>query len=190
MKKDILIICLIVLLIIFVVNGTEIQSVEEYYLTHIDDIKEDSETVFISIRCDSVYSNYDMLDEALKEDGILPKDGIILEKGEYVLREGDTVFDILSRVTRHKKIQMEYQGADRNGFGSVHIEGISYLYSFSCGPLSGWTYTVNGEVASVGCSLYELSDGDVIEWIYTCDFAESLTDAPGSTEMGGKTNES
>jgi len=184
MKKDILILSLIVLLVLFVANGTEIQSVEEYYLTHIDDIKEDSETVFISIRCDSIYSHYDMLDGSLKENGILPKDGAILPLGEYVLRPGDTVFDILMRVTRHKRIQIEYQGAEKNGFGSVHVEGINYLYSFSCGPLSGWTYKVNGEVAGVGCSLYELSDGDVIEWIYTCELGEDIS-VYGGAENGG-----
>lgn len=170
---------------IFVANGTEIQSVEEYYLTHIDDIKEDSETVFISIRCDSVLSHYDILDPSLKKDGVLPADGMILPKNEYVLREGDTVFDILSRVTRHNRIQMEYQGAEKNGFGSVHVEGINYLYSFSCGPLSGWTYTVNGKTAGVGCSLYELSDGDVIEWIYTCELGEDIASSEGESIGGG-----
>lgn len=185
MKKDILAICLIVLLILFVANGTEIQSVEEYYLTHIDDIKEDSETVFISIRCDSIYSNYDLLDPSLKKEGILPSDGVILERGEYVLREGDTVFDILMRVTRHNKIQMEYQGSDKNSFGSAHIEGINYLYSFSCGPLSGWTYLVNGKPAGVGSSLYKLSDGDDIEWIYTCDIGEDIF-GTGEEEGGSK----
>ena len=185
MKKDILIICLILLIILFVVNGTEIQSVEEYYLIHIDDIREDSKTVFISIRCDSVFSHYDMLDPSLKKEGVLPSDGIILPISEYVLRDGDTVFDILDRVTRHNRIQMEYQGAEKNGFGSVHVEGISYLYSFSCGPISGWTYTVNGKAAGLGSSLYELSDGDVIEWVYTCELGEDVGSAVFG-ETGGK----
>ena len=38
MKKDILAILFIILAAVFVINGTEIQSVDEYYLTHIDDI--------------------------------------------------------------------------------------------------------------------------------------------------------
>lgn len=174
MKKDILIICLIVLLCIFVIGGTEIQSVEEYYLTHLDDIKEDSNTVFLSIRCDTVYDNYDMLDDSLKGEGILPKDGIILPMTEYVLRDGDSVYDILSRAVRHNRIQMEYQGADKNGYGSVNILGMNYLYAFSCGPLSGWIYMVNGVPASEGCSLYMPKDGDVIEWVYTCDLGDDI----------------
>ena len=66
MKKDIVAIFGIILLIAVLINGTEIQSVDEYYLTHIDDITTDSETVTISIRCDSILDNYDDLDPALR----------------------------------------------------------------------------------------------------------------------------
>ena len=57
MKKDILALFVIVLLVAVVINGTNIQSVDEYYLTHIDDITPDSETVTISIRCDTILQN-------------------------------------------------------------------------------------------------------------------------------------
>ena len=62
MKKDLLAVLFVILLIAAAVNGTHIQSVDEYYLTHIDDITEDSETVTISIRCDTVLENYGDLD--------------------------------------------------------------------------------------------------------------------------------
>ena len=84
----------------------------------------------------------------------------------YVLRPGDTVFDILDRAVRYNRIQMEYQGARENSFGSVYIQGLHYLYEFSCGPLSGWMYRVNGEFPNKGCSDYELNDGDVIEFLF------------------------
>ena len=57
MKKDILAVFAIVLIAAVLICGTEFQTVDEYYLTHIDDITPDSETVFISIRCDTVYGN-------------------------------------------------------------------------------------------------------------------------------------
>lgn len=57
MKKDILAILFIILAAVFVINGTEIQSVDEYYLTHIDDITEESETVFISVNCKTAIDN-------------------------------------------------------------------------------------------------------------------------------------
>ena len=90
------------------------------------------------------------------------------------LRDGDTVYSVLSRAVRYNKIQMEYQGARDNPFGSVYIQGINYLYEFSCGELSGWMYRVNGKFPEYGCSLYGLSDGDVIEWVYTCDLGRDV----------------
>ena len=162
------------MLVALVIKGTNIQSVDEYYLTHIDDIRPDSETVTISIRCDTVLANPDDLDPALKQGDYIPSDGVILPPTEYVLRPGDTVFDILDRAVRYNKIQMEYQGSDENSYGSVYIRGINYLYEFSCGPLSGWMYRVDGEYPNFGCSKYELKDGQNIEWIYTCDLGEDV----------------
>lgn len=174
MKKDILAIFAIVLLIAVVISGTNIQSVDEYYLTHIDDITPESETVTVSIRCDTILQNYDDLDHALQSDEFVPPDGVILPPTEYVLRPGDTVFDILDRAVRYNKIQMEYQGADENSFGSVYIQGIHYLYEFSCGPLSGWMYCVDGEFPNYGCSKYVLQDGQTVEWVYTCDLGRDV----------------
>lgn len=174
MKKDLLAVCIVVLLLVFVCTGTKIQSVDDYYLTHIDDITEDSDTVFLSIECGTILDNWDDLDPALRYEKYVPNDGIILEKTEYVLRPKDTVYDILDRAVRYKKIQMEFQGANENSFGSVYIQGINFLYEFSCGPLSGWMYRVNGKFPNYGCSKYELKDGDVIEWIYTCDLGRDV----------------
>lgn len=174
MKKDILILFLLFLIGAFLIGGTEIQSVEEYYITHIDDIMPESDTVTISIRCDSVLQNYDDLDPALKMGNYIPSNGVVLPPTECVLREGDTVFDILNRIIRRNKIQMEYQGADENNYGSVYIQGINYLYEYSCGPLSGWMYRVDGEFPNYGCSKYELCDGQIIEWIYTCDLGSDV----------------
>lgn len=174
MKKDILSISVIIFLIAVVINGTNIQSIDEYYLTHIDDITPDSETVTISIRCDTILDNYDDLDPALRSEEFVPTDGVILPPTKYVLRPGDTVFDILDRAVRYNKIQMEYQGADQNSYGSVYIQGIHYLYEFSCGHLSGWMYRVDGEFPNYGCSKYKLKDGQIIEWIYTCDLGRDI----------------
>src|SRR5690625_6693084 len=95
LRKDILVVAFIVLLVAVLASGTKIQSVEEYYLTHIDDITEDSETVFIRIDASAVLDSWDKLDPALRDEKYVPEDGIILEKTEYVLRQGDTVFDIM-----------------------------------------------------------------------------------------------
>ena len=174
MKKDLVALFAIILIIAALINGTNIQSVDEYYLTHIDDITPSSETVTISIRCDTILRNYEDLDPALQSPEYVPPDGVILPVTTYVLRPGDTVFDILNRAVRYNKIQMEYQGADQNSYGSVYIQGIHYLYEFSCGPLSGWMYRVDGEYPNYGCSKYELKDGQHIEWVYTCDLGRDV----------------
>ena len=160
MKKDILIVFAVILALAVLIGGSDFQSVEEYYLVHIDDITPESETVFISIDCTDVLRHMDKLDKALNDE--IPADGMILPRTEYVLRPGDTVFDLLKRTVRHNDIQMEYQGADRNAFGTVYVQGIGYLYEFSCGAESGWVYLVNGEFPDKGCSDYELSDGEEV----------------------------
>ncbi len=173
-KKDFLLLAFIILICIVLFKGTKIQSVEEYYLTHIDDITPESQTVTVSISCNTILSNLDKLDENLKASDYIPSDGIILPPTLMKIREGDTAFDILDRVTREKKIPLIYQGSDMNAFDSVYIKGINHIYEFSCGELSGWIYLVNGESYDFGCDKYKVSDGDIIEWKYTCDLGRDV----------------
>ena len=174
MKKNILMIGVIVLLVVILATGTKIQSVDEYYLTHMEDITEDSETVTISINCANVLDHWDKLDKQLRDKKYVPEDGVVLKETTYVLRPGDTVFDILNRACRYNKIQMEYQGAENNVYGSAYIQGINYLYEYSCGPLSGWMFRVNGDYPGKGCSTYRLKNHDKVEWFYTCDLGRDV----------------
>ena len=48
------------------------------------------------------------------------------------------------------------------------------MYEFDCGALSGWMYRVNGWYPNYGCSRYQLKDGDVVEWRYTCDLGNDV----------------
>ena len=59
-------------------------------------------------------------------------------------------------------------------YNSAYIEGIHNLYEFDCGELSGWMYRVNGWYPNYGCSRYQLKQGDVVEWRYTCDLGEDV----------------
>lgn len=174
MKKNILIVFSALIVIVIIIMGTDFQTVDEYYLTHIDDIKPDSQTVFISVRCDTILDNYDKLEESLKSEKYVPDDGIILKKTEYVLRNGDSAFNILERAARHNKIPLEYKGADETVYGSAYIQGINHIYELSCGEGSGWTFFVNGEIPQYGCSQLKLKDGDFVEWVYTCNYGEDL----------------
>ena len=172
MRKDLLILSFVVLIIAVLFSGTKIQSVDDYYLTHIDEITEDAETVYISIRSDTLLDKIEKLKPELRT--YVPSDGVILPESEYVLRSGDTVFEILHRAVRHNRIQMEFQGADKNIYSSVYVQGINYLYEFSAGSLSGWMYEVNGVFPNYGVSKYNLKDGDHIIFHYTVDLGRDL----------------
>ena len=157
------------LLAVFVLV-TDFKSVDEYYLANAENVKEDDAAVSLSIRCDTVLDNMEKLEPALAP--FVPSDGEVLAETEYVLREGDTVFDILVRAAKTHRIQMEYSGSEKSG--TVYVEGIANLYEFSCGDLSGWTFLVNGERPQVGASAYKLRDGDKIEWVYTCELGDDI----------------
>ena len=58
--------------------------------------------------------------------------------------------------------------------GGQYIEGINNLYEFDVGNTSGWMYKVNGWFPNYGCSRYQLQNGDVIEWVYTCDLGDDV----------------
>lgn len=179
MKKNLIMLGIAAAVILILVCFTDIQSVDEYYLTHMEDITADSETVTISIVCDTVRQkeNWDKLDEQLKNEKYVPRDGVILQETTYVLRPGDTAYDILNRVCRYNQIQMESVGASATAYGSVYIRGINYLYEHSCGPLSGWMFRINGDFPGVGCAAYELKDKDKIQWVYSCDLGRDVGDS-------------
>jgi len=175
MKKDLIVLAVIVFIIVLLCQGVKIQSVEEYYNEHLDDITEESETVFLSIECSTILDNMEDLVSGLS--AYVPVDGVIQERKELVLRDGDTVYDILLRVTRVYRIQMEC--IYNKNFGSIYIQGINNLYEFSCGELSGWMYSVNGIYPNYGCSRYHLKDEDEIVWSYTCDLGRDLNSSLG-----------
>ena len=104
----------------------------------------------------------------------MPKDGWILKKQTVEFEEGETVFDVLKRVLKENKIQMESSYTPM--YGSYYVEGINQLYEFDCGKNSGWMYRVNGWYPNYGCSSYTLESGDEIEWRYTCNLGSDVGD--------------
>lgn len=129
-----------------------------------------TESVTLEITCEDILDNYAQLDEALKDEKYVPSDGVILAETEVKIAEGESVFDALKRACEENDIQLEYE----NSSMGAYIKGLNYIYEFSCGTMGGWLYSVNGESASVGCSEYELKDGDKVSWYYTCDIMSSF----------------
>ena len=122
-------------------------------------------TCTISIYCATILDNMDWLDSEKHE--LVPEDGWILEPITVTVYEGESVFNVLQRTCKQQKIQMEFENTPI--YNSAYIEGISNLYEFNVGELSGWMYRVNDWFPNYGCSRYQVKNGDVIEWIFTCD---------------------
>lgn len=144
-----------------------------------NDVKESACTV--SISCASILGNMDMLDSD-KAD-FIPKDGVILKETSVKLEDGESVFDLLAKVTRDNSIHMEF--TDTPIYNTKYVEGIANIYELDCGSLSGWQYSVNGVFPNVGCSAYYPESGDVIEWKYTCDLGRDIGNAYTAEDSNG-----
>lgn len=129
-----------------------------------------SYTCTFSIDCSTILNNLEMLDPEKLE--MVPSNGVILATTSVTFYEGESVFDVLQRLCREKGIHMESSWTPI--YNSAYIEGIHNLYEFDCGNLSGWMYKVNGWYPNYGCSRYQLWDGDVVEWRYTCDLGNDV----------------
>lgn len=150
-----------------------IESVEGHYAKE-SNTESKTQTARLSINCKTVLDNWGDLDEALKKSGDIPKDGVILKETAYPISEGDTVFDLLQKAAKEDKIHLEYQGGGDNAAAGAYIEGINYLYEFSCGEQSGWFFSVNGKFPSGSSSGVLLKDGDLVEWVYSCDLGHDI----------------
>lgn len=117
--------------------------------------------VTLSICCDTITDDDDL-------PYFIPADGMILDKTVMTISEDDTVMDLLTAAARRYNLHIDVRA------GASYVSGINYLYEFDYGDLSGWMYRVNGEIPSLSASQYTLSDGDTVEWLYTCDIGNDL----------------
>lgn len=127
-------------------------------------------TCTLSISCATILDHMDWLDPEKTE--LVPENGWILKPTDVTFYEGESVFNVLQRTCKQEKIHMEFENTPM--YNSAYIEGIHNLYEFDCGELSGWMYKVNDWFPNYGCSRYQLKDGDIICWEYTCDLGVDI----------------
>ena len=127
------------------------------------------ETVTLSVTCFTALQSAELSDAVR---AALPSSGVILGETTAVIKDGDTVWDVLQRVCSEQGVALEADWTP--AYSTAYVQGIGHLYEFDCGRGSGWLYRVNGETPSVGCSSCTLRPGDRIEWIYTCDFGNDV----------------
>ncbi len=127
-------------------------------------------TCTLSVRCDTILKNMNLLKKDKWE--LVPKDGVIFAAKTVTFYEGESVFNVLQREMKRARIHMEFKNTPM--YNSAYIAGINNLYEFDVGELSGWMYKVNGWFPNYGCSRYQLKNGDVVEWVYTCDLGRDV----------------
>ena len=129
-------------------------------------------TCTISISCATILHNMDLCAE--NKLALVPSDGVILPATTVTFSPGESVYDVLQQVCRDYGIHLESEFTPI--YNSAYIQGINNLYEFDVGNESGWMYKVNGWFPNYGCSRYQVEDGDVICWVYTCDLGADVGD--------------
>lgn len=167
--RNIVIVLLVAAFAVYFVMDMTIEKKGEQILVPEDG--QNTVTVSMEIRCDSLAEDISRLKKKELAEYV-PKDGTILETTEVEIAEGSTAFDVLNKVCRDKDMQVESSYTPT--YKSYYVEGINYLYEFDGGSGSGWMYKVNDEFPNYGASEYEVSDGDVIVWVYTCDLGADV----------------
>jgi hypothetical protein len=122
------------------------------------------QTCTLSISCADILSKKDRFTE--EQLSTVPKDGVILSTQKVIINEGETVYDVLLRETKQRKIPMDHINSP--AFQTEYIRGIDNIYENGFGAGSGWMYAVNGKQPAVGCSSYRLKSGDSVQFIYVC----------------------
>lgn len=127
-------------------------------------------TCTLLVECSTILNNMGDLTEG--KESLVPADGVIYGPSTVTFYEGESVYDVLLREMQNNRIHME--SVFTAMYNSAYVEGINNLYEFDCGRWSGWMYCVNGWYPNYGCSRYQVQEGDVIEWHYTCDLGRDL----------------
>lgn len=166
--STIVIIAIILSILVVVVSTLNFESVDQYYNAS-NGQNQRIGSVTVSIDCCVLNNKPETVPDNLKK--FIPVDGYILKPTTVFIYENDTVFSLLKRVAKENKIHLEF-----NNISSAYVEGIGYLYEFSCGDLSGWIYCVNGKKAEISGSDYLLNNGDVVEWRYTLALGNDISE--------------
>lgn len=119
--------------------------------------------------------------------------GTIISSKRVPFTKGDTVADVTLRLLDCLGYTYQHTGTTQSGFylasiGGFTHKGIDYdsFGEFDAGAGSGWMITLNEEFIKYGASDFEVENGDVIKWQYTCQLGEDIGDSyyQGSSSSG------
>lgn len=113
--------------------------------------------------------NNESLDPDIKEK---LNDGIILNAEYLELSRDCTAGDATKLACQIHSIVLD---SEVSSYG-LFVKGISGVENGMFGDMSYWLFKVNGETPEVGADYVILNDGDLVEWVYTCNGGEDLAD--------------
>ena len=98
----------------------------------------------------------------------------------FTVKEDSTVYHVFKAAMA--QFSLTAVGAEAGYVSSITKDGVT-LGEFDKGPDSGWLYTVNGKLPTVGLTSYSVSNGDSILFYYTTDWTK---DPQAGSALGEK----
>ena len=97
----------------------------------------------------------------------LPDGGVeLFPETRLVYVEGESVDGLLTRAAKSAGLTVDRQAG--------YVQGINGIYEKAYGEMSGWVFTVNGEMPPVSAVDCVLSPGDRVEWRYSTDLLSEM----------------
>ena len=96
----------------------------------------------------------------LQEEGISVEEDGTLFSASVSVAEGATILDALEDAARQANAAVVTEGSP------AYVTTIGGLAAGAHGDMSGWTYTVDGEMIMESCDVQTVQEGDEILWAY------------------------
>lgn len=119
--------------------------------------------------------------------------GTMIRATRVPFKKNDTIASVTLRLLEEKGFTANYQGDEYSNFylaaiGDFNAKGHHYTSfgEFDAGRDSGWMITWNGWFIDQGASEFEVKNGDVVRWQYTCQLGVDIGDVDwNDTPTGG-----
>lgn len=122
-----------------------------------------SQLVRVSLTIDATRAyNSAVLPQNIKD--VLQNDGMLIKNATLTVAKGTAVSGIFELLRVYDIAVVSEQGPV-----GTFVTSIQGLENGTCGASSGWLFRINGEFPSEGVDSVELHDGDVVEWVFSCD---------------------
>lgn len=109
--------------------------------------------------------------------------GTIIPQTKVPFKSGENIAQVTIRLLDHKGIGYSYSGSVTGNFYLSAIKNFKVnntpydsMGEFDAGTGSGWMITLNGWFIDKSTSAFAVSDGDVIQWKYTCQVGRDIGD--------------